>query len=571
MRKLSILALAAATATCVIWAADWPGQSGSPQRDGWARSEKAFTKENAAKIEFLYKYKAENQARGMNSIGSPVVNGFLITYLGFKEMLAFGGSGDNAWSVDADLNRILWKTHFDYKPLDLKPQITTTTTVCPGGLTSSMVMPGTASALVAPRGGPPPAAGRGAAGRGPGAPPVAAPVAAPGRGPAAPPPPPPAPQLMGAGNFGRGANFAVVSTDGSLHVLNSSSGVDRATPMPFAPSNAKLSALNTLNNIVYGASVDNCGGNPNALYVRDLNEATPRLFTFETEGGSAAGTGGTAIATDGTVYAQIPDGNGEVAGKYNDTVLAFAPDLKVKDYFTPAGNLAPTKKGIPAPGVTPVVFNFKGRDLVVAGSRDGRLYLLDAKSLGGADHHTPLFRTEPVATPETKFNGSGFQGTFSTWEEDNNGPRWVYASVWGPTGTGAAKNVNGAVVAFQVEDQGGNLALTQKWTSRDMSTPAPVVTANGLVFALSQGQSSRAAKEDATLYTVAEKKALATRAVLYVLDAATGKDLYNSGTMTTTFSNAGLAVANRRIYFSTNDNFVYSLGFLAEQPQLTGK
>ena len=41
--------------------------------------------------------------------------------------------------------------------------------------------------------------------------------------------------------------------------------------------------------------------------------------------------------------------------------------------------------------------------------------------------------------------------------------------------------------------------------------------------------------------------------------------------MTTTFSNAGLAVANRRIYFSTNDNFVYSLGFLAEQPQLTGK
>ena len=104
-----------------------------------------------------------------------------------------------------------------------------------------------------------------------------------------------------------------------------------------------------------------------------------------------------------------------------------------------------------------------------------------------------------------------------------------------------------------------------------MATPAPVVTANGLVFALSMGQSPRAAKEDGTIYSVAEKKALATKAVLYVLDGATGKDLYNSGSMATTFSNAGLAIANRRIYFTTNDNFVYSLGFLAEQPQLTGK
>ena len=96
MKKLSTIGLAAATATCVIWAADWPGQSGSPQRDGWARAEKAFTKENASKIEFLYKYKADNQTRGLNALGSPVINGFLITHLGFKEMLGFGGSGDNA-------------------------------------------------------------------------------------------------------------------------------------------------------------------------------------------------------------------------------------------------------------------------------------------------------------------------------------------------------------------------------------------------------------------------------------------------------------------------------------------
>jgi hypothetical protein len=65
---------------------------------------------------------------------------------------------------------------------------------------------------------------------------------------------------------------------------------------------------------------------------------------------------------------------------------------------------------------------------------------------------------------------------------------------------------------------------------------------------------------------------LAGRAVLYVLDGASGKELYSSGNLASTFSHgAGLAVANRRIYFTTHDNLVYSLGFLAEQPQLTGK
>jgi hypothetical protein len=35
--------------------------------------------------------------------------------------------------------------------------------------------------------------------------------------------------------------------------------------------------------------------------------------------------------------------------------------------------------------------------------------------------------------------------------------------------------------------------------------------------------------------------------------------------------NSGLAVANRRIYFTTHDNTVFALGFIADQPQLTGK
>ena len=115
MRKLFPAALVLTSAAVAIWGADWPSQSGSPQKDGWARAEKAFTPENASKIELLYKYKADNKARGSRALTSPMINGMLITYLGFKEMLVFGGSSDNVYSVDADLNRIIWKRHFDYK------------------------------------------------------------------------------------------------------------------------------------------------------------------------------------------------------------------------------------------------------------------------------------------------------------------------------------------------------------------------------------------------------------------------------------------------------------------------
>ena len=572
MRKFSLIALSAAIACLVIRAADWPSQSGNPQRDGWAKTEKAFTKDNAGKIEFLYKYKADNQSKGLNALGTPLVNGMLITYLGFKEMLVVGGSGDNVYSVDADLNRVIWKAHFDYKAS--QPQAVATS-VCPGGMTAGIAMAGSSTAGGGARGG-----GRGAAGagRGPGAVPPGA-----GRGPVPAPPAPGGrganPPLFAAGNFGRGANFAAVGSDGTIHALNSSTGGDRSAPIPFVPANAKVSSLNVNDGVIYAATRDNCGGNANGLYALDLATDDHKLSSLALNGGGAAGSGGTAIGADGTVYAQIPDGSGEMAGVYNDTVLALSKDLKVKDYFTPAGTAPPVTKGVSAAGITPVVFSWKGSDVVVAGGRDGRVYLLDAKSLGGADHHTPLSMTEPIASPDVKFAGNGLQGTFSSWEDaDNLNARWVYASVSGPLAGSARFGVtngtaaNGSIIAFRVEEHDGKPVLAPAWVSRDMLSPAPVVTANGLVFALSSGESARLAKDTGALYTVAEKQKMAGHAVLCVLDGATGKELYSSGSMAQTFSHgAGLALANRRIYFTTHDNLVYSLGFLAEQPQLTGK
>ncbi len=474
MRKLWLAAPVVIIGALGIRAADWPSQNGSPQRDGWARAEKAFTAENAGKIELLYKYKADNQARGPNALTSPMVNGMLITYLGFKEMLVFGGSSDNVYSVDADLNRTIWKRHFDYQ--GDRPAAAPTAT-CPGGLTASMAMPGSSSA--AGRGGP--GGGRGGAGG--------------GRG-------------LFATGFGRSGVFLAVSSDGFLHALNTSTGADKVPPVKFVPPNSKLSALNVNDSVVYAATLDNCGGNPPALYALDMSGDEPKLTSAPLPGRGAQGSAGTAISPNGFVFSQ------------SDSLLEFTKDLQPKGSFPVAGS------------ATPLVFQWKGKDIVAAGGDDGRLYLLDAANLS-----EPVAKSEPVK--------GHYQGAFSSWEEADGKTRWIYAPVSDGSG--------GNIVAYKIEDKGGTVALSTVWTSGTIASPAPVVTANGLVFSLSTG----------------EPKGHAT---LFVLNGTTGKQLYSSANAIATFAhNGGLAVANRRIYLTAHDNTVYCFGFMADQPQLTGK
>ena len=109
-------------------------------------------------------------------------------------------------------------------------------------------------------------------------------------------------------------------------------------------------------------------------------------MSFPTNGSGLSGKGGTAIGNDGTVYAQVANGKGEVAGDYHDTVLSLDPeDLKVKDYFTPSES-SPT--ATTTGGITPTVFQWKGKDIIAAAGGDGTVIWSDSSSLGGSDHHT---------------------------------------------------------------------------------------------------------------------------------------------------------------------------------------
>lgn len=540
MRKLLSIVLLSGFMTA-LWGADWASQSGNPQRDGWARGEEEIVRDQVQGLKLLYKTKVDNQSRGLASLTSPIILSNLITYLGFKEMLFVGGSSDNVYSIDAALNRPIWKTHFEQEG-DSTPA--SATPGCPGGLTASVAITGGSSPM------------RGGFHRSKKA---------------------PTNEGVFASGFGRNGYVFAIDSAGYLRFIRQSDGNAKAVPpVKFLPANSKVSAINIGGTIVYAATVDGCGGNPNALYAVDLGGAEQHVVSFPTNGSGLSGKGGTAIAENGTVYAQVDSGHGDVAGDYHSTVLALNPaDLKVKDYFTPSGSAPAARTGIAAPGATPAVFPWKGKELIVAAGRDGTVYLLDSTSLGGADHHTPLAQTAPIAAPEKSYAGRGIWGDFSTWEDLDNGTRWVYAALSGPAGDAAKFAVtngaapHGSIVAFKVEAKNGKPALVPQWISRDLLAPASPITTNGLVFALSTGQSPRLAKKNGSPYTAAEREKMASHATMYALDGTTGKELFSTGDDAATFSHgSGLALANGRVYFTTHDNTIYCYGFPAMQPQL---
>ena len=124
----------------------------------------------------------------------------------------------------------------------------------------------------------------------------------------------------------------------------------------------------------------------------------------------------------------------------------------------------------------------------------------------------------------------------------------------------------GAIVAFKVEDKAGKYTLAPAWISRDMDRAEPPVIANGLIFAYGSGEGTDQAKYNIGLAynraNIAYKGS--TKAVLYALDAQTGKELWNSGEQIASWNHwGGLSVANGRVYISTFDCYQYCFGIAA--------
>ncbi len=121
---------------------------------------------------------------------------------------------------------------------------------------------------------------------------------------------------------------------------------------------------------------------------------------------------------------------------------------------------------------------------------------------------------------------------------------------------------NGAVVAFKVEENDGKNQLVPAWMSRDMDRAEPPVIANGVIYAYGNGENTRTGlRRSRARRTSPLRIKDSTHAVLYALDAETGKELYSSGDQIKSFAHfAGLSIANGRVYLGTFDSVLYCFG-----------
>ena len=512
MRRL--LGTIACFSLLTLWGADWLTDGGNTKRDAWQRDEKVFTPANAKDIKLLWKLKLDNEPRQMHSLFPPLIMEHVATPSGMKQIAIETGVSDNIYAIDVDKGEVIWKKHF----------ISTWTPPATGGRGGGILCPGGITAT-----------------------PVVAPAGAPGK-----------------------YTVYVASWDGMLHQLNVSDGEDVKPPQKFMPPNGKPYALNLFNNVIYTHTAQGCGGNPNMVYSYDL--ATNKVGSWGPAGGGMWGRTGPAISSNGTMYTGTGDGRWDPEnGTYGDGIIGVQVNPKTKsldlvDYYGPTNAEWLVKRDLDMQ-VTPVIFDYKGKELMVDAGKECRLDLMDTASIGGDDHRTPLYRSPLLCNEDVNFASAGIWGSLASWV-DSKGTRWVLTPIWGKPHSKFHAAVehgpvtNGAIVAFKVEEKGGQWQLTPAWMSRDMNRAEPPVIANGIVFAYGNGEDTDQAYPDVGLDDVASRRIPgSTHAVLYALDAETGKELWSSGNQIEKWNHwSGLSLANGRVYIGTYDSILYCFG-----------
>jgi hypothetical protein len=321
------------------FAADWLTDGGDIQRTSWQKDEKVLSTSTVKNMKLLWKVRLDNQPHEMHALFPPLIISKAETPAGPKEIAIVAGSSDNIFAIDVAKGSLIWSKHFDSGSLE-----TNTTrsagALCPGGLTAT---------------------------------PVVGPGATPGK-----------------------YTIYAASWDGSLHQLNAADGEDIAPPSLFMPSNGKPYGLNLVDGVIYTTTAQGCGGNPNLIYAYDLKTHT--VATFSPGSGAMWGRKGPAVGSDGTIYTGTGDGSYHPEnGQFGMSIIGVKQDpasrmMAIKDYYGPSNAEWLLKKDLDL-SVTPSIFEYKGRELMVSSSKECAVWLMDTKALGGGDHRTPLYRS----------------------------------------------------------------------------------------------------------------------------------------------------------------------------------
>ena len=495
---------------------DWPTFGHDPQRTGWAFDESILASENVNHLELKWRTPLKNEPKSLTALTAPVVASSVVTTHGIKTLVYVAGSDDHIFALDATNGSLVWNFDFEshVRPKDEGMWL------CPNGVNATPVIDAATSTIYA------------------------------------------------------------VAVDGRLYGLDLGTGRIKFGPAQFVQAFSKNWSLNLYDGFVYTTISQGCGGAQSGLYAIDIQDphrpAVRDLFIAHS-GGGIWGRGGPVIGRNGRIYASTGDGNFQPwLGEFSNSVLAASlRDLRLLDYYTPTNWKEVSRYDLDMGSASPVWFSYQDYNLLASAGKEAVVYLLDADELGHKDHQTPL-HTVHLANDAKDFQGKGVWGGLSTWR-DFDEQTWVYVPIWGtvskdapnfPISNGPVPH--GCVMAFKVarDPSSHKPILKPAWISGDFNLPEPVVIANGIVFALSTGenpmqiaQAGVDVNEPHTLLTDAQRRLQTKNAVLYALDARTGKTLYESGDSIPSWVHfSGLAVADGQIYAVDHESRVYCFG-----------
>jgi outer membrane protein assembly factor BamB len=512
-------------ATCVlllsasVLAGDWPMFGHDPQRSGWAIEENTLNPGNVSALKLQWKTRVNNQFYSLSALTAPVVLARVPTAKAERSLVYVAGISGTVFALDARTGEVVWTRTLRSMATPRKAGLQGTF-LCPNGITAT----------------------------------------------------PLADEKTGM--------LYVIAGDGALYGLDLGTGSIQYGPMPFVAPFAKSWSLNLYEGHVYTTVSNGCGGGRAGVYAADVRDphqpAAQEVFVSNGFAAGIWGRGGAVIGKTGKIYGGTADGNTDPEhGDYSNSVVAISShDLSVSDYFLPTNWLPLKRKDFDMGSASPVWFPWHNRNLVVHGAKEGVVYLMDADDLAGKDHQTPLFTTPRLGNDRLACcDGEGIWGGLSS-SRDSAGNTYVYVPMGGPPALQGMKfpvtngdNPHGSIMAFRVESDPGTSKpiLAPAWISGDFYLPDPAVVANGVVFALSNG-------ENADQHGEESKRFLNTRpAVLKALDAKTGKELFNSGTAMATWVHfSGLALADGRVYAVDHDSNVYCFG-LGAAPAMTSQ
>jgi len=495
-------------------AADWTTYGHDPQRSGWAFEETTINRDNAPSIVLKWKAKLPNESYSLSALTAPVVASGVSSAKGIRTAVYVAGIGGTVFALDSETGEQLWTHTFKYRIQPGKGGYQGTFR-CPDGITATPVIDKAAQILY------------------------------------------------------------VIAADGALYGLDLGSGAVRYGPVQFVASYAKAWSLNLVDGVVYTTLSQGCGAGLSGFYginVRDRHHATVhQLLLSNTDTAGIWGSGGPVIGDNGRIYGSTADGRFDPAvGDYSNTVIsASLPNLNLLDYFLPLNWDYLRKKDLDMGSASPVFFGWKNRRLVATGTKESVVSLLDADLLGGGDHQTPLYSSPQLGNEKSICcSGLGIWGGLSI-ARDLQGQTWLYVPMGGPPGPEApsflyknGETPHGSIMAFKViaDEKTQNPELEAAWISGDFDIPEPPVIANGVLFALATGENAIQKGGEKTRFSNTHP------AVLRALDAATGKELFNSKDAIATWVHfSGLAVANGQVYVVDHDSNVYAFGLPPKQ------